>query len=43
MLQKDLNIYECQEYQTLDESMETIDMSFVCRELVQPYTQGLGT
>tara|TARA_Y100000590_G_scaffold406920_1_gene496661 strand:+ start:362 stop:712 length:351 start_codon:yes stop_codon:yes gene_type:complete len=43
VLQKDLNVYECQEYQTLDESMDTIDMSFVCRELVQPYSQGLGT
>ena len=43
VLQKDSEVYECQEYQTLDESMETLDMSLVCRQLVQPYERGVGT
>ena len=43
VLQKDSEVYECQEYQTLDESMETLDMSLVCRQLVQPYKRGIGT
>ena len=43
VLQKDSEVYECQEYQTLDESMETLDMSLVCRKLVQPYERGIGT
>ena len=43
VLQKDSEVYECQEYQTLDESMETLDMSLVCRKLVQPYERGMGT
>ena len=43
VLQKSKEIYECQEYQTLDESMNTLDMSLVCRQLVQPFKRGLGT
>ena len=43
VLQKNSEVYECQEYQTLDESMETLDMSLVCRQLVQPYERGIGT
>ena len=43
VLQKNNKVYECQEYQTLDEIMRTIDMSFVCRKLVQPYKMGVGT
>ena len=43
VLQKDSEVYECQEYQTLDEFMETLDMSLVCRQLVQPYERGIGT
>ena len=43
VLQKDKEVYECQEYQTLDETMQTLDMRFVCRKLVQPYKMGIGT
>ena len=43
VLQKDDEIYECQEYQTIDKTIETIDMTLVCKELVQPYERGLGT
>ena len=43
VLQKNKEVYECQEYQTLDETMETLDMSLVCRQLVQPFKRGLGT
>ena len=43
VLQKDIIVYECQEYQTIDDSMETFDLSFVCKELVQPYEHGVGT
>ena len=43
VLQKDSEVYECQEYQTLDDPMETLDMSLVCRQLVQPYERGVGT
>ena len=43
VLQKDSEVYECQEYQTLDESMETLDMSLICRLLVQPYQLGVDT
>ena len=42
VLQKDNLVYECQEYQTLDTNMQTLDMTFVCRQLVQPYQKGLG-
>ena len=43
VLQKDNQVYECQEYQTLDANMQTLDLVFVCRELVQPYQKGIGT
>ena len=43
VLQKDNIVYECQEYQTLDSNMQTLDMSFVCNKLVQPYQKGIGT
>ena len=42
VLQKNKNVFECQEYQTIDKNMNTLDMSLVCRELVQPFTRGLG-
>ena len=40
---KKKRLYECQEYQTIDKKIETIDMTLVCKELVQPYERGLGT
>ena len=43
VLQKDSELYECQEYQTIDQNMETLDMNLVCKELVQPYQRGIGT
>jgi hypothetical protein len=43
VLQKDKEIYECQEYQTMDSTMKTLDMSLVCRSLSQPYKKGLNT
>ena len=43
VLQKDNEIYECQEYQTIDKMIETLDMHLICKELVQPYERGLGT
>ena len=43
VLQKNSSVFECQEYQIFDENMNTIDLSFVCRELVQPYKKGLDT
>ena len=43
VLQKEKEVYECQEYQTLDNSMQTLDMSLICRELSQPYQRGVGT
>ena len=43
VLQKDNEVYECQEYQTIDKSIETFDMQLICKELVQPYERGLGT
>ena len=43
VLQKDNDVYECQEYQTMDQSLETLDMSLVCKQLVQPYQRGVGT
>ena len=43
VLQKEKEVYECQEYQTLDNTMKTIDLSFTCRKLVQPYKIGIGT
>ena len=43
VLQKGREVYECQEYQTLDDLLETLDLSFVCRKIVQPYKIGIGT
>ena len=43
VLQKKNEIYECQEYQTIDKMIETLDMHLICKELVQPYERGLGT
>ena len=43
VLQKEKKLYECQEYQTIDKTIETIEMTLVCKELVQPYERGLGT
>ena len=43
VLQKDKEVYECQEYQTLDGSMNTLDLSFICRKIIQPYQIGVGT
>ena len=43
VLQKKNEIYECQEYQTIDKTIETLDMQLICKELVQPYQKGLGT
>jgi len=43
VLQKDNELYECQEYQTIDKKIETLDMTLICKELVQPYERGLDT
>ena len=43
VLQKGNEIYECQEYQTIDKKIETLDMKLICKQLVQPYERGLGT
>ena len=43
VLQKDDDVYECQEYQTMDQSLETLDMTLICKQLVQPYQRGVGT
>ena len=43
VLQKDNEIYECQEYQTIDKEIKTLDMTLICKELVKPYEKGLGT
>ena len=43
VLQKNKEVFECQEYQTLDGNLETLDLSFVCRKVVQPYEIGVGT
>ena len=43
VLQKKNEIYECQEYQTIDKAIETLDMQLICKQLVQPYERGLGT
>ena len=40
---KDNEVYECQEYQTIDKNVETLDMNLICKELVQPYERGIGT
>ena len=43
VLQKDKEVYECQEYQTVDQNLRTLDLSFVCRKIIQPYKKGIGT
>tara|TARA_B100001173_G_C15676239_1_gene415832 strand:- start:21 stop:359 length:339 start_codon:yes stop_codon:yes gene_type:complete len=43
VLQKENEIYECQEYQTIDKTIETLDMMLICKQLVQPYESGLDT
>ena len=43
VLQKENEIYECQEYQTINKAIETLDMKLICKELVQPYEKGLDT
>ena len=43
VLQKNREVYECQEYQTVDESLQTLDLSFICRKITQPYKVGIGT
>ena len=30
VLQKEKELYECQEYQTIDKTIETIDMTLIC-------------
>ena len=42
VLQKNKEVYECQEYQTVDENLQTLDLSFVCRKITQPYNIGTG-
>ena len=43
VLQKNKEVYECQEYQTVDGNLQTLDLSFVCRKIPQPYKIGIGT
>ena len=43
VLQKDKELYECQEYQTIDQNLDTLDMNLICKQLVQPYQKGVGT
>ena len=43
VLQKDNEVYECQEYQTINKVIDTLDMQLICKQLVQPYERGLGT
>ena len=43
VLQKENDLYECQEYQTMDQNLETLDMTLICKQLVQPYQRGIGT
>ena len=43
VLQKDNDIYECHEYQTMDQNLETLDMNLICKQLVQPYQRGVDT
>ena len=43
VLQKDNDIFECQEYQTMDQNLETLDMTLICKQLVQPYERGTET
>jgi len=43
VLQKNREVYECQEYQTVDGNLQTLDLSFICRKITQPYNIGIGT
>jgi len=43
VLQKNKEVYECQEYQTVDENLQTLDLSFICSKITQPYKIGIGT
>ena len=43
VLQKNKRVFECQEYQVFDNLMNTLDLTFVCRELVKPYKKGIDT
>ena len=43
VLQKDEELFECQEYQTMDQNLDTLDMNLICKQLVQPYQRGIGT
>ena len=43
VLQRETEVFECQEYQTIDKTIETFDMQLICKELVQPYERGIGT
>tara|TARA_E500000178_G_C16542639_1_gene539483 strand:+ start:50 stop:385 length:336 start_codon:yes stop_codon:yes gene_type:complete len=43
VLQKEQELYECQEYQTIDQNVETLDMNLICKQLVQPYERGIDT
>ena len=43
VLQKNKEVYECQQYQTVDGNLQTLDLSFVCRKITQPYMIGIGT
>ena len=43
VLQRNKEVYECQEYQTVDENLQTLDLSFICRKITQPYKIGIGT
>ena len=43
VLQKKDDIFECQEYQTIDQNLETLNMDLICKQLVQPYERGIGT
>ena len=43
VLQKDNELYEWKEYQTIDKNVETLDMNLICKELVQPYERVIGT
>ena len=43
VLQRNKEVYECQEYQTVDENLQTSNLSFICRKITQPYKIGIGT
>ena len=43
VLQRNKEVYECQEYQTVDGNLQTLDLSFICRKITQPYKIGIGT